>query len=54
LITAQARDAVTTFLDTKYVEEKIAGMSGAAGQPVADPQATVEIICQRAARCNWR
>ena len=47
LITAQARDAVTTFLDTSYVEKKIAEMSQAAGQPVADPQATVEIVCQR-------
>ena len=47
LITAQARDAVTTFLDTSYVEKKIAEMSQAAGQPVDDPQATVEIVCQR-------
>jgi hypothetical protein len=47
LITAQARDAVTTFLDTKYVERKIAEMSGAAGQPVADPQNTIQIVAQR-------
>jgi hypothetical protein len=47
LITAQARDAVTTFLDTTYVEKKLAEMAGAAGQPVADPQETVEIVCQR-------
>ncbi len=47
LITAQARDAVTTFLDTTYVEKKIAEMSEAAGQPVADPQETIEIVAQR-------
>jgi hypothetical protein len=47
LITAQARDAVTTFLDTKYVEKKLAEMSEAAGQLVADPQETIEIISQR-------
>jgi len=47
LITAQARDAVTTFLDTAYVEKKITEMSEAAGQPVEDPQATIEIVSQR-------
>jgi hypothetical protein len=47
LITAQARDAVTTFLDTSYVEKKIAEMTGAAGQPVSDPQQAIEIVAQR-------
>jgi hypothetical protein len=47
LITAQARDAVTTFLDTAYVERKIAEMSGTARQPVDDPQAAIEIVTQR-------
>jgi uncharacterized protein YoaH (UPF0181 family) len=47
LITAQARDAVVTFLDTDYVEKKIAEMSGAAGQPVTDPQQAIEIVAQR-------
>ena len=47
LITAQARDAVTTFLDTSYVEKKIAEMCQAAGQPVTDPQETIEIVAQR-------
>jgi hypothetical protein len=47
LITAQARDAVATFLDTVYVERKIAEMSEAAGQPVSDPQQTIEIVAQR-------
>jgi len=47
LITAKARDAVTTFLDTRYVERKISEMSEASGQPIADPQETIEIISQR-------
>jgi hypothetical protein len=47
LITAQARDAVTTFLDTAYVEKKIAEMSEAASEPVAEAQQTIEIVAQR-------
>ena len=47
LITAQARDAVTTFLDTAYLERKITEMSDAADQPVGDPQETMEIVAQR-------
>ncbi len=47
LIAAQARDAVTTFLDTSYVEQKLAEMSEAADRPVADPQETIEIVAQR-------
>ncbi len=47
LITAQARDAVTTFLDTRYVEKTIAQMSQTAGNPVSDPQETIQIISQR-------
>jgi hypothetical protein len=47
LITAQARDAVTTFLDTAYLERKIAEMSEAAGHEVSDPQQTIEIVAQR-------
>jgi hypothetical protein len=47
LITAQARDAVLTFLDTGYVEKKLAELSQAADRPVADPQDTIEIVAQR-------
>jgi hypothetical protein len=47
LVTAQARDAVTTFLDTGYVQAKIAGMSGAAARPVDDPEKAIEIVSQR-------
>lgn len=47
LITAQARDAVTTFLDTSYVERKIAEMAETAGCPVIDPQEAIEIVSQR-------
>jgi len=47
LIAAQARDAVATFLDASYVEQKLAEMSEAADRPVADPQETIEIVAQR-------
>jgi hypothetical protein len=47
LITAQARDAVTTFLDADYVQRKIAEMAEEAGQPVTDPQQTIKIVAQR-------
>ena len=49
LIAAQARDAVITFLDTSYVEKKLAEMSQAADRPVADPQEAIEIVCPAAA-----
>jgi hypothetical protein len=47
LVTAQARDAVSTFLDISYVQAKIAEMSGAAGRPVEDPEKAIEIVSQR-------
>ncbi len=47
LITAQARDAVATFLDTSYIEKKIAEMSKAASSSVSDPQETIQIVSQR-------
>ncbi len=47
LITSQARDAVATFLDTAYVEKKIAELSETAAEPVEDPQQAIEIVSQR-------
>jgi hypothetical protein len=44
LVTAQARDAVTTFLDTSYVQAKITELSRTAGQPVEDPEEAVKIV----------
>jgi hypothetical protein len=47
LVTAQARDAVTTFLDTGYVQAKIAEMTDAASRPVDDPEEAVKVVAQR-------
>lgn len=44
LITSQARDAVTTFLDIKFVEQAIADLQAKAGVPVADAAKTVELV----------
>jgi len=47
LVTGQARDAVTTFLDTGYVQEMIAQITRAAAAPVRDPQEAIRVIGQR-------
>ncbi len=44
LITAQARDAVATFMDRGYVERKIRQIQETAGIPVTDPAAVVETV----------
>jgi hypothetical protein len=47
LVTSQARDAVTTFLDTSYVQAKIAAITRAAAAPVTDPENAIKIVAQR-------
>jgi hypothetical protein len=47
LVTAQARDVVTTFLDRAYVERKLADIERAAGREIADPAKTVETIAKK-------
>ena len=47
LVTGQARDAVTTFLDTSYVQRKISEITAAAGVPVSDPENAIKVVAQR-------
>ncbi|AXK37501.1 DUF932 domain-containing protein [Streptomyces armeniacus] len=47
LITAQARDAVATFLDRSYVETKIAEIEREAARPVTDAVKTVEVVSKK-------
>lgn len=47
LVMAQARDAVTTFLDVDYVKTKVAEIEALAGAPVTKPEATVKIVAKR-------
>ena len=44
LVTAQARDAVSTFLDVEYVRAKIQQIREAAGRPVDEPAKAVQHI----------
>ncbi len=46
LITKQARDAVTTFLDVDYVTAKLAEIERDAGVPITNPAATLEHVGQ--------
>lgn len=48
VVTGRARDAVRTFLDTRYVETKIAEMEGNAAVEVAKPEATVKAVIRAA------
>ncbi|HEX4815839.1 MAG TPA: DUF932 domain-containing protein [Nonomuraea sp.] len=47
LVTAQTRDAITTFLDIDYVRAKISEMSRLADTRITDPTATVELVAKR-------
>lgn len=42
LITAKARDAVSTFLDTRYMADAIAGIERKAGRPVTQPAVAIQ------------
>ncbi|MEN3540811.1 DUF932 domain-containing protein [Microbispora sp. ZYX-F-249] len=44
LITAQTRDAITTFLDTDYLTTKIRELTAAAGAEIADPDNTIRAV----------
>ncbi|MEU8278386.1 DUF932 domain-containing protein [Microbispora bryophytorum] len=44
LITAQTRDAITTFLDTDYLTAKIRELTAAAGAEIADPDKTIQAV----------
>jgi hypothetical protein len=46
LVTAQAKDAVTTFCNIEYVRAKIAEIEVAAGKPVAEPTKVIEKVCK--------
>lgn len=47
LVTARARDAVATFLDTDYMSEVIADLEEKAEMPLEKPQDDVTRICKR-------
>lgn len=47
LVTAQVRDAVSTFLDVEYVKRKIADIEQAAGVGLGKPKDVVETVTQR-------
>ncbi|PZG19921.1 DUF932 domain-containing protein [Nonomuraea aridisoli] len=47
LITAQTRDAVTTFLDVDYVRAKLHELSGLARTQIADPSRTIELVTKK-------
>lgn len=47
LVTARARDAVTTFLDAGYVARAVAALEEQAGVPVKDAAKTVEQVTKR-------
>jgi hypothetical protein len=44
VITAEARDAVATFLDVDFVKAAVAEIEEKTGKPIADPSATVEAV----------
>lgn len=47
LVTAQARDAVTTFLDTGYVQAKTTEITRADSVPVIDPENAIKVVAQK-------
>lgn len=47
LITAKARDAVRTFLDTGYVRRVLEGIAEAAGEPVDKPADHIKLVAKR-------
>lgn len=47
LVVNQARDAVTTFLNTSYVDAKIAEIETEAGIPVRDVEATLDYVSKQ-------
>lgn len=47
LVTAQARDAVSTFLDVEYVEMVIDRLEAKADKPVSHAQETVTTVCKQ-------
>ncbi len=47
LVTAQARDAVSTFLDAEYVSNTIAGLEADAETPVTKPVETIEVVAKK-------
>ncbi|MER7363497.1 DUF932 domain-containing protein [Nonomuraea wenchangensis] len=49
LVAAQARDAVTTFLDLGYVRAKVQELTGLARTPLADPSRAIELVAKRLA-----
>jgi hypothetical protein len=49
LVTLQARDAVTTFLDPTYVEMKIDDLTESASKKIANPAEAIEVIAKQLA-----
>lgn len=47
LVTAQARDAVATFLDTAYVERALASIEETAAKPLGAPAEAIKIVSTR-------
>jgi hypothetical protein len=48
LITARARDAVTTFLSHRYLQDKITEIERRSGAPVTDPEETIRQVAKAA------
>jgi len=47
LVTARTADAVTTFLEPRYVDRVVRAVAAQAGHPLADPQEAVQVVSQR-------
>ncbi len=47
LVTAKARDAVSTFLNPTYLERKVAEFAAKAGVPVLDAAKAIEVVTNR-------
>lgn len=47
LVTAQARDAVSTFLDVEYVTRKLRELEAKSDTPVEDPSKAVEFVTKK-------
>lgn len=47
LITARTTDAVSTFVEPRYVSQVVRAIGAQAGHPIQDPQEAVAVVSQR-------